>query len=163
MSTVSWCRPFKSIGASVDERKQEEKRSFNSAWQSTRLLHEDNELEGLFSRLRLFSPSLTMSGCWQKTSVCARQTLGIVVIIDLLHSAHTVMGKCRNWTDQRHPGSTVGTVEISAAAGKEGGWLGGWVGDDTATTLATCFLWHPLMGVPVYVGYHLASHFCLQL
>ena len=126
MSTVSWCRPFTSIGASVDERKQEEKRSFNSAWQSTRLLREDNELEGLFSRLRLFSPSLTMSGCWQKTSVCARQTLGIVVIIDLLHSAHTVMGKCRNWTDQRHPGSTVGTQERSAAAGKAGGWLGGW-------------------------------------
>ena len=52
-------------------------------------------------------------------------------------------------------GSTVGTLDRSAAKAKRR------VGD--RATLATCFLWHPLMAVLVYVGYHLASHFCLQL
>ena len=33
LSTVSSYSPFKSIPPSVDERKQEEKRSFNSGWQ----------------------------------------------------------------------------------------------------------------------------------
>ena len=86
------------------------------------------------------------------TGVCARQTLGIVVIIDLHHgTAHTVMGKCQNWTDQRHSGSTVGQKCSSRGKGDR-------------AELATCFLWQPLMGVLVYVGIgHLASHFCLQL
>lgn len=86
-----------------------------------------------FSRVsEFFSPSPTFSTVSDNelvlaedavTSVCVRQTLGIVVIIDLLHSAHTVMGKCQNWTDQRRPGSTVGTLEGSAAAAKrEVGW-----------------------------------------
>ena len=52
-------------------------------------------------------------------------------------------------------GSGSGTSERSAAECKRGHW--------DRTTLATCFLWHSLMGVLVYVGYHLASHFCLQL
>ena len=55
---------------------------------------------------------------------------GIVVIIDLLHSDHTVMGKCQNWSDQRHRGSTVGTFDRSAAAGNEEGGEGGGGGMD---------------------------------
>ena len=127
------------------------------------LLCEDNELKRLFSRLSdVFSRLRRFFAVFDNerilaedtmTSVCARQTLGIVVIIDLLHSAHTVMGKCQNWTDQW---INCGDFGEKCSSGKEG------VDGDRAT-LATCFLWHPLMAVPVYVGYHLASHFCLQL